>query len=198
MSILYLQGAGKRIMLSLLCRGNQDNWIELFLWETASRGVWLGSPWARARVLPFSLAVLSHGWTCFFYLLWAEASHRNGSSCGAWAVGAGFSSYSARGQKVQLLGPGQGLQLWCMCLVAPWHLGSSRDQTCPLHWQVILNHWTTREVPGQCCFEFTSLLCWVVSLSHFASAYLELLEFPKNMADGFIGLPHHPEMHSCP
>ena len=35
--------------------------------------------------------------------------------------------------------------------LAAWHVGSwfpdLGPNPCPLHWKVILNHWTTREVP---------------------------------------------------
>ena len=45
----------------------------------------------------------------------------------------------------------QAQQLRLSGLVAPWCAGSSRtrDRTqCPLHWQGIISHWTTTEVPG--------------------------------------------------
>ena len=62
----------------------------------------------------------------------AEASHYSGVyCCRAWVLGT----------------PAQ--QLWCVGLVAPQHVESSRtrDQTCVLCFgRQILNYWTTREV----------------------------------------------------
>ena len=44
-------------------------------------------------------------------------------------------------------------QLWHTGLAAPCHVGSSqtRSNPCPLHWQCIFNHWTTREAPLTLC-----------------------------------------------
>ena len=49
------------------------------------------------------------------------------SSCGTWAQQWGLTGSRAQAQ-----------QLWCRCLVAPWHVGIFLDQglnPCTLHWQ---------------------------------------------------------------
>ena len=74
-----------------------------------------------------------------------QASHCGGfSHCRAWALG-------MRAQQLWLtVSRMQAQQLWCMGLVAPWHVRSSRTraQTCvPCIGRQILNHCTTREVP---------------------------------------------------
>ena len=79
-----------------------------------------------------------------------RASHCSGfSCCRAWALGVWASVVVARvfsscgsGSRVQ------AQQLWCMGLVAPWHVGSSqtRAQThVPCIGRRILNHCATRE-----------------------------------------------------
>ena len=48
------------------------------------------------------------------------------------------------------LAAASGAILWLRCVVVMWHVESSwsSDQThVALHWQQILHHWTTREVP---------------------------------------------------
>ena len=89
-------------------------------------------------------------WCAGFSLRWllllrSTGSRRTGfSSCGTWA------------QQLWLVGSrAQAQQLWCTGLAAPRHVGSSwtRDQTrVPCVSRRILNHCTTREVPGHIYF----------------------------------------------
>ena len=82
----------------------------------------------------------------------AWASHCGGfSCCTTWALGTQASVVVALGlQQLWLTGSrAQAQQLWCMGLVAPWHVGSSqtRARTCvPYIGRWILNHCATREV----------------------------------------------------
>ena len=70
-------------------------------------------------------------------------------------------------QQLQLLGSGtQAQRLWCKCLVALQHVGSSwtRDQTsAPCIVRLILNRWTTKEAP----FSFKYRFIFVGSLKAF-------------------------------
>ena len=80
------------------------------------------------------------------------------SCCGARALECtGFSSYM---WAQQLRFPGSrswGQQLWCMALVSPQRVGSSRirDQACvSCIGRRILNHWMTREIPEAIFYTF--------------------------------------------
>ena len=78
----------------------------------------------------------------FLQVRWVGPSHCGGFSC--W----GPSAPGAQASVVAVL----GLWLWHMGLVAPRHVKSSwtRDQThVPCTGRQILNHWTTRKVPGR-------------------------------------------------
>ena len=63
----------------------------------------------------------------------------------------GFSSCGTRAQQLWLMGSRvHAQQLWCIGLVAPRHVGSSRTRVqthVPYIGRWILNHYTTREVP---------------------------------------------------
>ena len=94
----------------------------------------------------FSLVAASGGysslWCAGFSLQWLLLLWSIGSRC------MGFSSCGTRAQ-----------QLWCMGLVAPRHVGSSRarDQTCvPCISRQILNHCATRKSLN---FDFSCFLC---------------------------------------
>ena len=113
---------------------------------------WLRQVFVAARGL--SLAAASGGYSslqCASFSLWWLLLLRSTGSRHA-----GFSSCGTRAQQLWLVGSRvQAQQLWLMCLVALWHVGSSqtRDQTrlpCTGRW--ILNYCTTREVPGVVSF----------------------------------------------
>ena len=95
----------------------------------------------------FSLVAVSGGYSSLqcagFSLRWLLLLRSMGSRH------AGFSSCGTRAKQLQLAGCRvQAQQLWCMGLVAPWHVGSSqtRAQTrVPCIGRQILNHCATRE-----------------------------------------------------
>ena len=116
-------------------------YINLFIY------FWLHWVFVAARGL--SLVAASGGysslWCMGFSLQWllllrSTGSRRVGfSSCGMWA------------QQLWLAGSRvQAQQLWRTGLVAPWHVGSSRDRArtrVPCIGRQIPNHCTTREAP---------------------------------------------------
>ena len=93
------------------------------------------------NVFTYSSAVLG---LCCCAWAFSSCSELEPLSSGAWASHChGFSRCRAQTQD---------RWLWHMGLVAPWHIESSqtRDWTCvPCIGRWILNHWTTREVPGK-------------------------------------------------
>ena len=91
--------------------------------------------WVFVAALKLSLVVVSGSYSslqCMGFLAWWLL---------LWSTGSRCVSFSSSGTWAQWL--------WCMGLVAPWHVKSywTRDQThVPYIERQILNHWTTREV----------------------------------------------------
>ena len=117
------------------------------------------------------LSIAGSSWLCMgiFSLLWAEASHCNGSSCcGVRALGMRASVVAVpelRSCSFRVLEQGlRSCGVWAWWPQGIWDLPGIKRVAGIGRW--ILNHWTTREVSGQRCFEFTSLLCSVVSFSY--------------------------------
>ena len=84
--------------------------------------------------------------------------------------------------------------MWWMGLVAPRHVGSSqiRDQTCvPCIGSQILNHWTTRKVPG-----FTLGVVNFMHLGKCIMTYLSIWHIYLSYI--YLSLCDHTEYFHCP
>ena len=98
------------------------------------------------RLFPSCDEQASH--RCDFSCCRAQAPGHSGfSSCSLWAQQSVFPSSRAQTQP-----------LWCMGLVAPWHVGSSRTRdlthvSCIGKW--ILYHWATWEAPQTLVFKWS-------------------------------------------